>query len=393
MACLHTKESVQVKLICQNTQCNKEFSLYQYDNIPERHYCSSACYVFTKTVPLAERLWSKILRCEHTPYCLYCCWAWKAASNKLGYGYLSSPGKKRNRSMLAHRLAWEEWHNKRMPSHLFACHYCHVPSCCNPLHVYAGTPLQNVQDTIMAQRHSFGERNGHAKMTAKDISLVFSLYENGDSQHKIAQHFSVSRKTIGRILQQQQWKEVTSILQIDQEDINSIAKSNLSRAGSVNPSSKLTEENISLIFSLAHSGHSQQSIGQRFNVSQSTISKVLRGGNWLHVSISPMLEKFDISPIDIAALPYMRYEHSHDLPRFSALYFLFQQANNVLYVGRSIDICERFRVHHAFRHFADIRSALVGYYTLEPSMLASAEIAAIQYFKPSLNHTLKYRDA
>ena len=47
--------------------------------------------------------------------------------------------------------------------------------------------------------------------------------------------------------------------------------------------SKLTEENIYQIFELSKQGVEQYNLAERFNVNQSTISRILNGKRWAHV--------------------------------------------------------------------------------------------------------------
>lgn len=93
---------------------------------------------------LLQRLWSQIAVGDPGA-----CWEWVGGSKQNGgYGSLRHDGKLHR----AHRLVLELSSGQPLPKGFFACHHCDNPPCCNPLHLFVGTPKDNSDDKIRKGR-------------------------------------------------------------------------------------------------------------------------------------------------------------------------------------------------------------------------------------------------
>lgn len=82
------------------------------------------------------------------------CWVTDVARDKNGYSRLVLQGV----TYKLHRLAYEHFIGP-IPDGLLICHICDNPPCCNPAHLYPGTPAQNMLDKVIRGR----ARGGPAK--------------------------------------------------------------------------------------------------------------------------------------------------------------------------------------------------------------------------------------
>lgn len=84
-----------------------------------------------------ERFWSKVDRRGPDE-----CWPWKGSRNPDGYGSFSYQG----RQARAHRMAWMLANGAVPEAGKLICHSCDNPPCCNPAHLWPGTPSDNMKD-------------------------------------------------------------------------------------------------------------------------------------------------------------------------------------------------------------------------------------------------------
>lgn len=141
---------------------------------------------------LAERFWSKVeigAACD--------CWPWRAATRRRdeGYGAFWIEGRHQPASKVAFLLA-----KGPVPAGKYVCHTCDHPWCCNPGHLFVGSPQINVTDKVIKRRHAFGSRNGVAKLSEEQAAEIKRLKPEGRCPHghraEIAARYGVKPATI-----------------------------------------------------------------------------------------------------------------------------------------------------------------------------------------------------
>lgn len=96
-----------------------------------------------------ERFWSLIDRSGG----IDACWIWTASLRTTGYGQFYYE----ETVQAAHRVAWKIV-NGSIPDGLYVLHKCDNPVCCNPTHLFVGTPKDNVEDMMRKGRHATQKR-------------------------------------------------------------------------------------------------------------------------------------------------------------------------------------------------------------------------------------------
>lgn len=141
----------------------------------------------------AERFWSKI-----EPGAPDECWSWAYCKNAHGYGRLNVGG---HRIELAHRVAYEVTFGP-IPDGLCVLHRCDNRACCNPAHLFLGTPADNSADMVAKGRspRTVGERNGRTKLTDSQITQLRGLARRGVPNRSLATMFATPMSTIQNIV-------------------------------------------------------------------------------------------------------------------------------------------------------------------------------------------------
>ena len=133
------------------------------------------------------------------------CWKWQGCTCGRGYGQLSIDGK----MVSAHRLTWELTDGP-IPDDLCVLHRCDNPPCCNPRHLFLGTPADNSRDMVEKGRARGGSlrgvNNGRAKLTRQVVRAIRSLYATGKhTQKTLAERFGISKAQISHIVNRKRW--------------------------------------------------------------------------------------------------------------------------------------------------------------------------------------------
>ena len=130
------------------------------------------------------------------------CWPWIGPRKSNGYGDMRIAGFNG-----AHRIAFFVATGID-PGDLFVCHACDNPPCCNPKHLFLGTPQANAVDAVTKGRMSRGELNGSARLSEAQVLQIRQLASSGVRQRDIARRFGISQAVVGRIHKRKNWAHV-----------------------------------------------------------------------------------------------------------------------------------------------------------------------------------------
>lgn len=135
------------------------------------------------------------------------CWLWTGCTNRYGYGCTELFGKQMNAS----RAAWILTHGDA--GALVVCHKCDVPACCNPTHLWLGTPGDNVRDCRDKGRHRTATGKDHPRLNAKlSPEMVIEArrlhFVEGMSQSEIGRRWKIHSSVISRAVRGERWSHV-----------------------------------------------------------------------------------------------------------------------------------------------------------------------------------------
>jgi hypothetical protein len=156
---------------------------------------------------IATRFWSKVEKSDPDS-----CWRWRAGVGSRGYGIFHIG---REGSEAAHRVAYA-LSTGPVPTGAFVCHSCDNPLCCNPGHLWLGSPKDNAADMAAKGRAASpaGELNPAHKLTRKQVVEIRKRHWSGESQRSIARAFGVHQTNISQICRLMTWPRLFA----DQED-------------------------------------------------------------------------------------------------------------------------------------------------------------------------------
>lgn len=144
------------------------------------------------------------------------CWPWLGTLNKQKYGIYSICRFKLNGTrcgqlkLRTHTAAFELEHGKVEIGVDKICHTCDNPSCCNPKHLYRGTPQTNMIDCVNRQRHpligKIGEEHPRAKVTQEQVDTIRDLYASGYTLDELSSEYGLAPSTLSVMIRGKTWR-------------------------------------------------------------------------------------------------------------------------------------------------------------------------------------------
>lgn len=151
--------------------------------------------MFTLTPSDNRRLWSKVQILGKDD-----CWPWLAGCSRKGYAQFWL-----RRTVRASRVIYQIITGDEVPADILVCHSCDNPPCCNPAHLFLGTPKINQEDCSAKFRKNNGEENVNAKLTAAAVQFIRNSTK---AAPWLAVQFSVSRQTIHFVRKRMTWRHL-----------------------------------------------------------------------------------------------------------------------------------------------------------------------------------------
>ncbi len=145
-----------------------------------------------------ERFWKRVHKTDT-------CWWWIGGRSR-DYGRLTINRK----GVRAHRLSYE-LNIGPIADGLFVCHRCDHPLCVRPDHLFLGTHIENVRDSVRKGRFRDcrGEKNGAAKLTAKEVMGIRLRYASGlYKQIDLCREYKISPMAMSDLLRGKTWRHI-----------------------------------------------------------------------------------------------------------------------------------------------------------------------------------------
>jgi len=160
-----------------------------------------------------RRFWGKVSKSDG-------CWTWVGSVNRYGYGDF----RLKRTHALAHRVSFAMAYGP-VPNGLFVCHRCDNPLCVNPVHLFAATHQDNMNDMVakgrgrgpspennwmktQPERVTRGEGRSNSKLTDAAVRKIRLQVASGTAYAVLAQEFSVTINAISCVVLRKTWRHV-----------------------------------------------------------------------------------------------------------------------------------------------------------------------------------------
>ncbi|PSB28676.1 GIY-YIG nuclease family protein [Chlorogloea sp. CCALA 695] len=94
----------------------------------------------------------------------------------------------------------------------------------------------------------------------------------------------------------------------------------------------------------------------------------------------------DPKNINLLALPSLPLESRRNLPEKSALYFVFDEDDEFLYIGKTVNLVKRWQGHHRLEELKQLdNNVRIAWMECDSVIMDSSETTFITHFQPLLN--------
>lgn len=129
------------------------------------------------------------------------CIEWPFFYSVHGYPLLSWRGL----TLRAHRVACRLAHGKPQNINLHAAHSCGNKRCVNPKHIRWATALENISDKKIHGTMAIGSKVWSSILNEEDVKQIRECLRSGQTCAHIARQHGVSRSTISKIKNGNNW--------------------------------------------------------------------------------------------------------------------------------------------------------------------------------------------
>lgn len=139
------------------------------------------------------------------------CWPWKEYIGRAGYGTVKWIGKVSRAHRIAYLLA-----NGPYSDDLFICHRCDNPPCCNPAHLYAGSPADNMRDRgdrtgFSGNATTRGVVHPKAKLNDESVLAIRQRFREGETSTTLGKEYGVHPSTIMQVVRRVTWTHLAEV--------------------------------------------------------------------------------------------------------------------------------------------------------------------------------------
>jgi hypothetical protein len=84
-----------------------------------------------------------------------------------------------------------------IPNNLFVLHNCDNPACVNPKHLFLGTQEDNMKDKVNKNRQAKGEDNGSSKLVQEEVDEIRTLWSAELAERAKGKGIQLTQKELG----------------------------------------------------------------------------------------------------------------------------------------------------------------------------------------------------